>query len=267
MRTTLALITSMVVAGCAGSDGGGDPIDATPPGPRCEDLATYEADEVTCDGLDNDCDGEADNVRSPPAWHRDVDADGFGNRAWVMTGCAAPDGFVADSNDCDDADALVHPGAPELCDGLDNDCAAATAEACGNGCTPRQRGDGRRYLFCTTQLALAPAQAACDAEAMRLVRVDDLIENDWIRATAAGGSTPRLGGTDVATEGHWIWEDGANFWEGAAAGAAQNGLFTRWAPGEPNDASANEDCAQLRTDGQWNDLGCETALPFVCERY
>ncbi len=35
------------------------------------------------------------------------------------------DGFVAveaGGDDCDDADARVHPGAPERCDGLDNDC-------------------------------------------------------------------------------------------------------------------------------------------------
>ena len=32
------------------------------------------------------------------------------------------DGYTTSEGDCDDADATVHPGAIELCDGLDNDC-------------------------------------------------------------------------------------------------------------------------------------------------
>ena len=30
--------------------------------------------------------------------------------------------FVLDGTDCDDADINIHPGATELCDGVDNDC-------------------------------------------------------------------------------------------------------------------------------------------------
>ena len=39
-----------------------------------------------------------------------------------------PSGDVAQAGDCDDANAAVHPGATELCDGLDNDCDAQTDE-------------------------------------------------------------------------------------------------------------------------------------------
>jgi hypothetical protein len=37
----------------------------------------------------------------------------------------APPGFVTDNTDCDDADPARHPGQPEFCDTIDNDCDGA----------------------------------------------------------------------------------------------------------------------------------------------
>lgn len=53
-----------------------------------------------CDGTDDDCDG------SIPVAEADVDGDGF-------RGCAG---------DCNDANPAIHPGAPDVCDTIDNDC-------------------------------------------------------------------------------------------------------------------------------------------------
>jgi alpha-tubulin suppressor-like RCC1 family protein len=39
-----------------------------------------------------------------------------------MTACSAPVGYVTQAGDCDDSISLVHPGAPEACNGRDDNC-------------------------------------------------------------------------------------------------------------------------------------------------
>jgi len=78
----------------------------------------------TCDGIDNDCDGQTDEYddRREPTGHLDLDGDGRGTLLYPTYDCVLPDGYVTSGDDCDDADAQTHPGAPERCDGVDNDC-------------------------------------------------------------------------------------------------------------------------------------------------
>ncbi|HFA48832.1 MAG TPA: hypothetical protein ENJ95_07435, partial [Bacteroidetes bacterium] len=55
-------------------------------------------------------------------WYRDFDEDGFGNPNDEEMSVLQPPGFVADNTDCDDTNANINPNAPEICDGLDNNC-------------------------------------------------------------------------------------------------------------------------------------------------
>ena len=94
-------------------------------GTDCDDtesLAYPGAIEV-CDEVDNDCDGFVDDgATDMTEWFVDADSDGYGDPSTGLTACFAPDGYVADGTDCNDAASEARPGGTEFCDELDNDC-------------------------------------------------------------------------------------------------------------------------------------------------
>lgn len=106
----------------------------------CDDISASISPAAVeiCDGIDNDCDGEADPAGTPgdTPYFADGDGDGYGVAASGVTSCSAPSGHVPLSGDCDDTTAAAAPGLTEVCgDGLDNDCdgTAAGCEALPSG--------------------------------------------------------------------------------------------------------------------------------------
>jgi hypothetical protein len=87
-----------------------------------------------CDGVDNDCDSLIDDedpsVEILNLWYPDLDGDGFGDSSAPLAICDPPPGYLLEAGDCDDGDELVNPGALEVCNGIDDDCDAGTAD-CG----------------------------------------------------------------------------------------------------------------------------------------
>ncbi len=75
----------------------------------------------TCNGKDDDCDGQIDEDVKKTYYH-DADGDKFGNPNETVQACNAPDGYVEDKTDCNDADASIHPNALETCNSKDDDC-------------------------------------------------------------------------------------------------------------------------------------------------
>ncbi|MFH1464574.1 MAG: MopE-related protein [Pseudomonadota bacterium] len=87
-----------------------------------------------CDGYDDDCDGLVDeaDAADAPTWYIDYDRDGYGSPSYTARACSAPSGYVEPDTDCDDTDASVYPGAPEICgDGVNNDCDGGWFDDCG----------------------------------------------------------------------------------------------------------------------------------------
>ncbi|MFH1465234.1 MAG: MopE-related protein [Pseudomonadota bacterium] len=164
----------------ADGDGYGDPVATvaacTPGSGAVEDATDCDdgdpavnpgADEV-CDGVDDDCDGEIDEPEAADAgtWHPDADGDGWGDPEIALISCARPGGYLADGSDCDDADPAVHPGAPEVCDGYDNDCDGLVDDAdpavLGDPWYADTDGDGWGDLAAVTLACAAPAGHVAD---------------------------------------------------------------------------------------------------------
>jgi hypothetical protein len=66
----------------------------------------------------------------PGTFYRDADGDAHGDASRPRGTCdgSTPAGYVAAASDCDDTDGDVHPGAEEVCNGVDDDCDLATDE-------------------------------------------------------------------------------------------------------------------------------------------
>lgn len=131
--------------GTAGYDDDGDGYcehattcsDLTLPG-DCHDGApdvNPGANEIQGNGRDDDCDGSVDAGS--------IDGDG--------------DGVSEDGNDCDDDDATVYPGAPELPDQIDNDCDGTVDEG-----TTRTDEDGDGYCEDATSCEDGTMPGDCD---------------------------------------------------------------------------------------------------------
>lgn len=94
----------------------------------CDDVnnTIYPGADEVCDGIDNDCSGVVDdNPTNGSLWYADADADGFGLSSDILNSCSQSSGYVSLDGDCDGFNNTIYPGAPEECDGLDNDCSGA----------------------------------------------------------------------------------------------------------------------------------------------
>jgi hypothetical protein len=165
----------------ADGDGAGDAhcVDATstPLGTDCDDTDpnTFPTNPELCDSMahDEDCD---------PMTHGARDADGDG-----VESSACCNGTLC-GQDCDDSRRDVHPGAVEVCNGLDDDCNGMTDEGVTIDVYVDADHDGDGAMGATAMHACASTAGVsvyhtdCDdtdrTRSGRLVEVCDMVDND-----------------------------------------------------------------------------------------
>ncbi|PKN56670.1 MAG: hypothetical protein CVU56_14940 [Deltaproteobacteria bacterium HGW-Deltaproteobacteria-14] len=90
------------------------------------------AQELCNGGVDDDCDGATDEQGASgcAVYYADADHDQVGTFGDQRCLCAPTEPWTAPvGGDCDESDAAVHPGADEVCNGVDDDCDGATDPA------------------------------------------------------------------------------------------------------------------------------------------
>jgi hypothetical protein len=161
------------------------------------------------------------------------------------------------------------PDAPSS-DGVAPEAALPDASfSCRAGCTCEWYL-GHRYMLCPDKILYTAARDTCRSYGIRLVRLTSGPESSFLRLRSQQDSYPKfhIGASDALQEGTWLWDDGTQFWSGAAAGTVVGGNFAFWASGEPNNQGGDENCGELQGIQGWNDSVCDSeAKPFICKQY
>lgn len=81
-------------------------------------------------------------IEAGTTWYADADGDGYGDAGNTALACSQPEGYTADATDCNDASAVVYPGAPGTEQGLDNNCDGLITGSEEAGCPGDFNSDG-----------------------------------------------------------------------------------------------------------------------------
>jgi hypothetical protein len=215
---------------CSATDGFVDNAD------DCDDSNSSKSPSILeiCDGIDNNCDGIADDDSAIGAgdWFQDADADGYGFGPPRGFGCTGHPDQVSNNADCDDRTSDNSPESPEQCDGVDNNCNGEVDEGetiHGSMVYADDDGDGwgdeaRPSLRCGTTEGFVENMGDCDdRDSSRYPSADELcdgVDHDcdghidnrcetthnqthaWWTLAATTGVSPGLTAGDLDGDGH-----------------------------------------------------------------
>ena len=114
---------------------------------------------------------------------------------------------------------------------------------------------GHYYLLTVGFRTWPEAEAEAVATGGHLVAINSQEENDFIRDNFAdyAGARVWIGLSDQGEEGRFVWSN------------SDPVSYENFAPGEPNDTSANEDFVEMRSDGTWNDIFNDSRFRGIIE--
>ncbi|MEO6169176.1 MAG: MopE-related protein, partial [Chitinophagales bacterium] len=90
----------------------------------------YPGAAEVCNNTDDNCNAQTDEGVAFN-FYMDADNDSYGSASVTTTACSAPPGFVSNALDCDDnlvTGAAIHPGMPDVCNLVDDNCNGITDE-------------------------------------------------------------------------------------------------------------------------------------------
>ncbi len=157
-----------------------------------------------------DCDDGDATVGAPQALYVDADGDGSGGGTTDVR-CPAPTGYATVGGDCDDANAEVHPGAVEACNGADDDCDGVID----NGVEPPTwyfdgDRDGYGTPFTSETACTAPAGYVATADDCDDTRADINPTTVWHPDLDGDGYGDAASGTVSCQQPHGLLFDGTD---------------------------------------------------------
>ncbi|MFH1468052.1 MAG: putative metal-binding motif-containing protein [Pseudomonadota bacterium] len=160
------------------------------------DAAVHPGAAESCNGVDDDCDGDTDEpgATGGATWYQDGDGDGYGDAGDSLAACTQPTGYVASelATDCDDSDAAIHPDALEiLADSDDSDC------------------DGGDDSF---PFSLLDTRAAQDVEGPRLAQGGGSVYLGWAAERMTDGTRTYDAVAVHVLDDEAPWEGEVDFW-------------------------------------------------------
>ncbi|KAJ1172729.1 hypothetical protein NDU88_004572 [Pleurodeles waltl] len=129
------------------------------------------------------------------------------------------------------------------------------ANLCGTGSEAWEYYNGSCYLFLNVKSTWMEGKVKCETKSATLT----VISSEGEQSFLVGKTRDQrfwIGLTDMDEEKEWQWVDGTDY----------KSSIKFWLPNEPNDSNQNEDCAELRSGGEWNDVRCNDQCFTICEK-
>ena len=167
------------------------------------------------------------------------------------------DTFNACTEDCNDLDLGVHPGATEVCNYRDDDCNEVIDDGPGcPDCIDVTGNDAESYSLCFHEASWSDARQSCIDKGLELASIHDETTGTQLVYDLIGNTgiyESWIGLNDIALEGTFTWTDGSPLdWE-------------NWIVVFPPEWAQYLDCVSYHAILGWMTYPCDEERAFMCK--